>query len=72
MCIQLLFDPSTYANPKSMCYPNTKKFDFFLLVMEVDCKKTKVTVAQKVEICYSILKIEVDPSKVANQSLLLT
>ena len=38
------------------------------LVIEVDCNKTKVIVAKKVDIYGSILKIEVDPSKVASQS----
>ena len=41
---------------------------FSLLVIEVDCNKTKVTIAKQVDLYGSILKIEVDPSKVASQS----
>ena len=38
------------------------------LVIEVDCNKTKVIVARQVDLYGGILKIEVDPSKVASQS----
>ena len=38
---------------------------FSFLVIEVDCNKTKVIVARQVDLYGGILKIEVDPSKVA-------
>ena len=42
------FETSTYANPKITCYPNARKFDFFLLVVEIYCKKTETMVAKQV------------------------
>ena len=45
-----------------------KSLIFSFLVIEVECNKTNVTVARQVDLYGGILKLEVDPSKVASQS----